>query len=225
MGEHWPIILGSRSPRRLELLEKLVDPSRIEVLPPSNSDEQGFDDLATRAEFLDRIGEIVCAKVRNVRGQIASRPSLSNCFLLTCDTTVVANREDGSLIALGQPPDDNWQRVVRDWFLSYYAGKTHSVLSCVSVCSLSEKKTEIFTSVCETRVTMTADVESKLDWYLASQESPGKAGGYAIQGLASIFITQVHGSFSNVVGLPLENTMQLLADARAQPLPKGGTKP
>jgi len=57
---------------------------------------------------------------------------------------------------------------------------------------------------------MRPDVEPLLDWYLSTGESRGKAGGYAIQGAASVFVTQVSGSLSNVIGLPLELTRQLL---------------
>ena len=59
---------------------------------------------------------------------------------------------------------------------------------------------------------MRKDADTLLDWYLTTGESRGKAGGYAIQGAASVFVTQVEGSLSNVVGLPLEETLAMLGE-------------
>jgi septum formation protein len=215
MSVQWPIILGSRSPRRLELLSKLVDPKRIEVLPPSDEAERGFEDVSTRTDFADRICEIVQAKEANVLEQLKARRDFRDCFLLTCDTTVIGTKADGRLVALGQPTETEWQQTVREWFLNYYAGRTHSVMSCMSLSRVTDSAVQRETSICETRVTMRDDIEPELDWYIASNESPGKAGGYAIQGLASTFVSRLEGSFTNVVGLPLENTLQLLRQARA----------
>jgi septum formation protein len=64
----------------------------------------------------------------------------------------------------------------------------------------------------ESKVTFRPDVEPWLNWYLLTGEPKGKAGGYALQGAASVFITKVEGSLSNVVGLPLEATMELFSE-------------
>ena len=53
-------------------------------------------------------------------------------------------------------------------------------------------------------------IRARLDWYLSTQESRGKAGGYAIQGAGSIFVNRIEGSLSNVVGLPLETVFEML---------------
>ena len=65
---------------------------------------------------------------------------------------------------------------------------------------------------CRTEVTFRDDAEALLDWYIATEESRGKAGGYAIQGAGSVFVTHVAGSLSNVIGLPLELTVEMLHD-------------
>jgi septum formation protein len=62
---------------------------------------------------------------------------------------------------------------------------------------------------------MRPDVEPWLDWYIATGEPQGKAGGYAVQGAGSVFVTKIEGSYSNVVGLPLEETLALLREADA----------
>jgi septum formation protein len=215
MKQTSPIILGSRSSRRFELLSKLIVPERIQIVPPLESDEQGFDDVHTRERFTARIQDIVLAKQKDVLSQLrTNQPQLSNFLILTCDTTIVATDVDNRLIAIGQPPDQNWQAVVRRWFEQHYAGQTHAVMSCVCIAAIHDGDIQQEVSICETRVRMRPELDA-LDWYLATGESLGKAGGYAIQGLASVFIDQVEGSFSNVVGLPLENTKHMLESLEA----------
>ena len=62
---------------------------------------------------------------------------------------------------------------------------------------------------------MRDDVEAWLDWYISTDEPIGKAGGYAIQGVGSVMVTKVEGSYSNVVGLPIENTVEMLREIGA----------
>jgi septum formation protein len=201
-------ILGSRSPRRKELLGLVVPPEQIIVLPPANSGEAGFEGLHELSSIETRLIEIARAKGTDVLQQIragalgfAPHPE---SVLITGDTTIAVLRPEsgGSYLSLGQPPeDDTWTSVVRDWFQRYYAGQTHVVLSALLLQTLSGRET---IRIVHTSVTFRRDVNRWLDWYLASGEPRGKAGGYAIQGLGSIFVTRVEGSITNVVGLPLE---------------------
>ena len=212
-----PVVVGSRSPRRLELLQAIVDPERLVVLPPENSDEPGFDDLMEMVDFETRILEIVDAKMQDVISQIqrGSESVMFNrgCVILCADTTVVVEDANGNPLALGQPPEnDEWPNDVRKWFRDYFAGKMHTVLSGVAV-TLLDETTSVKRSVsatCRSLVTMREDIEHLLDWYISTGEPIGKAGGYAIQGAGSVFVTKFEGSFSNVVGLPLEETLELL---------------
>lgn len=214
-----PIIIGSRSPRRLELLQSIVAPERLIVLPPANSDEPGFDDLLTITEFESRILEIVACKRDDVTNQIRAgslhAASQEGCILICADTTVIVENDSAQPRSLGQPPESkDWPNVVKDWFRRYLAGKTHVVLSGVSA-SLIDSKGSVLRTVtrtCATRVTMRKDVEDLLDWYVSTGEPVGKAGGYAIQGAGSVFVTGFEGSFSNVVGLPLEDTLEMLRE-------------
>ena len=219
-----PVVVGSRSPRRLELLRTIVAPERLVALPPQNAEEPGFEDIATLADFEVRILEIVEVKQQDVVSQIqrgAESAAVANgCLVICADTTVVVQDADGRPLALGQPPDgDRWPETVRRWFHAYLAGKTHTVLSGVSATLLdvTGQVRQTATRTCGTRVTMREDVEQLLDWYIATGEPIGKAGGYAIQGAGSVFITKFEGSFSNVVGLPLEETMDLLSELRLDP--------
>jgi septum formation protein len=139
-------------------------------------------------------------------------------IIVTADTIVVVERAGGLLHVLGQPPaDDSWPETVRRWFREDYAGKTHLAATAVCVERLiaegaalrEERRSRVVTS----RVTFVPDVDHWLDWYLATGEPRGKAGGYALQGAGSLFIEKVEGSLSNVVGLPLAELLDMLIRA------------
>jgi septum formation protein len=68
-----------------------------------------------------------------------------------------------------------------------------------------------------TDVTFIADVDRRLEWYISTGEPRGKAGGYGIQGLASLFVKEVRGSRSNVIGLPLEALLELFEELQIDP--------
>ena len=201
-------ILGSRSPRRKELLGLVVPPEQIIVLPPADSGEAGFEGLHELSTIETRLIEIARAKGQDVLQQIRAGALGAvphpESVLITGDTTIAVARPEsgGSYLSLGQPPeDDTWSTVVREWFTRFYAGRSHLVLSALLLQTLSGRET---IRLVHTSVTFRRDVDRWLDWYLASGEPRGKAGGYAIQGLGSIFVTRVDGSITNVVGLPLE---------------------
>jgi len=201
------IVLGSRSPRRLELLSYLIPPDRITVVLPRQSDEADFDGLHTEAAIRIRLQEIARTKNDDVRSQL----SAGWLAVLTADTTIVGQTDDGQPVVLGQPPDDeSWRDVVRGWFRDYYFGRTHAALTAICVLAPSGRR---FEQVVRSEVTFAADGEQFLDWYLATGEPRGKAGGYALQGAGSLFVERVIGSPSNVVGLPLRETREALCAA------------
>ena len=215
-----PIIIGSRSPRRLELLQLIADSSRLVVLPPRNAEEPGFDSLVEMAEFETRCHEIVELKRQDVVRQLVEGDAPGQgCVVVCADTTVIVKDDSGKLLALGQPDEQHdWQAEVRGWFRDYLAGQTHFVLSAVSVslCDETGKVSRTLNQSCLTSVTMRDDVDDWLDWYIQTGEPLGKAGGYAIQGAGSVMVTKVEGSYSNVVGLPIENTVEMLREIGAQ---------
>lgn len=210
-----PVILGSRSPRRFELLKLLIEPERIMVRPPIVADEAGFDDLSTLSEFQQRIIEIARGKAADVLSQC--REQSGEFVVLVADTTVVVEDSQGRKRSLGQPPENaDWEGVVRGWFHDYYAGRSHHVLTgVVAVRATAAGIVQEGQRTCLSSVTMRGDVDRWLDWYLRTREPLGKAGGYAIQGGGSVFVTQLTGSYSNVVGLPLEETALLLQEVQA----------
>ena len=217
-----PIVVGSRSPRRLDLLKAALPDREFVVCPPLTADEPGFDDVTTVAGFESRITEIVAAKLDDVLSQLGIGDGAvpgqfdSDAFAVICaDTTVIVTDDAGRRLSLGQPPEaGDWRAVVAGWFRDYLAGRTHTVMSGVSVvrCRRSTGETVVLNRVCSTQVTMRSDLDGWLDWYLKTGEPLGKAGGYAIQGAGSVFVTKLEGSYSNVVGLPLEDTLAMLCE-------------
>jgi septum formation protein len=194
-------ILGSRSPRRLELLKSFDPQGDIRRVPPRSPDEMEFEGLHHWDEIVERSLLIAQAKYEDVWEQVAQE-NLENTLILCGDTTVLCETEPGSWLAIGQPPvDDPQHQVLRNWLGQFLANRTHRVLSS---CVLRLTSGELRQGSIVTNVTFRPDVEQWLDWYVSLNESAGRAGGYAIQGVGSIFVDKIEGSLSNVIGLPLE---------------------
>ena len=204
------IVLGSRSPRRHELLAGLIGEDRIEVLPPSSGDEPGFVDTCDLDSIHLRLQQIARAKADDVRLQLGAQRRATGIAAVICaDTVIVVTEPDGTPCVLGQPREVDWQQEVRDWFARYYLGQTHTAATAVCILSGSGRVSE---RVVESRVTFRAVGSEWVERYLSSGESLGKAGGYAIQGLAGEVIERVEGSTSNVVGLPVEVLAEMLSE-------------
>lgn len=197
------IVLGSRSPQRLHLLEQLVPRDRIVVLPPFDSNEDGFQNLHTRDAILERLTSIARIKCQKVLNQIGNS---SFDGLVTADTTVIVGAEP-TLLVLGKPDGLDWQASVREWFISFYSDSTHEVVT--ACCCLFSDGSRVEFSESTTVRFKTVD-KTLLDWYISSAEPLGKAGGYGIQTAGSLFIDSIAGSLSNVIGLPLEKLWKVL---------------
>jgi len=179
------VVLASRSPRRLDLL------SRIGVVPlvdPPDIDEshRGGEEAVAYVERLAREK----ARVVSARHRAASR-------IVAADTTVEIDDE-----ILGQPVDrDDAARMLRR--LSARSHKVHTGV-CVIVDQVPRSV------VVSSMVRFVPVTDELLGWYLDTGEWQGKAGAYAIQGLGAALVEGVQGSYSNVVGLPLRQTADLL---------------
>ena len=181
------LILGSASPRRLELL------AQIGVVP----------DEVRAAEIDEKPlkGELPRAYVtRMARQKALALEPRDTALVLTADTTVSAGRR-----ILGKPAD----MAEAEAFLRLLSGRRHRVTTAICL-ALGERSWE---RRVETRVRFKRLSEAEIAAYLASGEWRGKAGGYAIQGLAGAFIPEITGSYTNVVGLPLAETVGLLRGA------------
>jgi septum formation protein len=207
-------ILASRSPQRLELLRQIVPETRIEVRPPRSAVERGFAGLADQADIESRLIETACAKCDDVLDQLAAEQTAGErndlWAVIAADTIIVGTAADGSQLAIGKPPDDqSWRETVRVWFRDYYAGKRHLAATALCVASSTGASRQ---RVVKTEVTFRADADRWLDWYLATDEPIGKAGGYALQGAGNLFVEHVAGSVSNVIGLPLAELWEVLGE-------------
>jgi septum formation protein len=206
-------VLASRSPRRRELLGLLVPAGMILVVPPRDAAEAGFDGFHELTAIEHRLAEIARAKAADVVEQHSATDTQAGAVrtvVIAADTAIVATGSDGGLRVLGQAPDnETWNQTVRHWFRDYYAGRTHQALTALCV---REPGGAFVERVVKTEVTFIPDVERYLEWYIGTRESRGKAGGYAIQGAGSVFVSKMNGSLSNVIGLPVEALLEIFGE-------------
>jgi septum formation protein len=174
------LILASASPRRAELLTAGGIPFEVR---PAHVDERvrPGEDAATYAS------RVAIEKARAVHTQSGGRP------VLAADTVVVVDDQ-----ILGKPTDaDDAKRML--WLLS---GRSHEVLTAVVLMS-NGPASPVQSCTEVTTVEFARLDKAEIDWYVATGEPSDKAGAYAVQGLASRFVTRIEGSYSNVVGLPV----------------------
>jgi septum formation protein len=194
-----PVVLGSRSPRRRELLEPVVGKDQLLVCPPGDSEELGFHDLHNSEAIHLRLRQIVQTKMDDVTRQVRNDCPADTVCCVTADTIVVARDPQSGIVVLGQPDEDSWQEQVRDWMLRLYSGTTHEVWTGWQVANHEHSLDGI---VC-TKVQFCEITPRMVDWYVTTGESIGKAGGYAIQGAAAAFVDAIDGSLTNIIGLPV----------------------
>lgn len=206
-GECLRLVLGSGSPRRLELLSQLFPAADIRVCPPVEDREQDLTPLRQREFLVQALQQIAQDKGIQVARQLAGE---AYDFLLTADTTVLVMDADGGCRARGKPRPELFPDEVREWFLNDYLGRTHEVLTAIC---LRDTQGREWNRVVTTLVRFGNLAHARVEWYLQTAESLGKAGGYAIQGLGSCFVEQLQGSLSNVIGLPLLETLELFEQA------------
>ncbi len=194
------IILGSRSPRRRELLGSIVGQECLVILPPSSPDEPGFADVSDEAGIERRLIDIVQMKHDDICRQLAAMPGEPiPPFVVVADTIVIASDDNGTRCVLGQPGPERWQDEVRSWFRRWLSGRTHEVWTGVRI-SHGNQQTQF---IVRSKVTFCEVSDELLEWYVATGESTGKAGGYAIQSHAALFVTRFEGSLTSIIGLPL----------------------
>ena len=181
------LILGSASPRRRELLAQLgVVPDAI--LPPD------IDEDPRKAE----LPRPYCARIAAEKA--AAVEAGPEDIVLCADTTVALGRR-----IMGKPVDAGEAAA----FLLALGGRRHQVITAVAV----RRGSRVWLREVVSAVKMKRLSDAEVNAYLDSNEWHGKAGGYAIQGLASAFIPWISGSFTGIVGLPLAETAAMLATA------------
>ncbi|MBF0143781.1 MAG: septum formation inhibitor Maf [Magnetococcales bacterium] len=194
-----PLRLASASPRRLELLHQVgltpeVRPVAIDETPlPGEAAEA----LAIRLARAKATGGASEDPGGTTGGTGQERP----LFSLGADTVVVT--EEGE--PLGKPVD----AADAARLLALLSGRNHRVVTAVALCRLADHRCEH--RLVETRVWFKRLAHTEIAAYIESGEPFGKAGAYAIQGLGALLVTRIEGSYSNVVGLPLQETLELAA--------------
>jgi septum formation protein len=186
------LVLASGSPRRLGLLNQAgIEPDTL--LPAE------LDEIPEKGELPRALAtRLARAKAEAALGTVRRDEELRGAYILGADTVVAVGRR---ILPKAESLDEAAQ------CLRLLSGRNHRVYS--GICLITPK--EAFRQrLVETRVRFKRLSKEDLDAYLASGEWRGKAGGYAIQGLAGTFVVKMVGSYSNVVGLPLYETMALL---------------
>ena len=174
-----PLVLASASPRRADLLRVLG--LRFDVLPAS------LDETPRPGEAPADLAE------RLARAKAGAVPAPVPSLVVAADTIVTAA---GRILGKPRDPHDAAEMI------ALLAGRTHEVITAVAVRPLPEETVACVRSI--SRVTFAPMSREEIDWYVASGEGLDKAGAYALQGRAAVFITAVEGSYTNVIGLPLD---------------------
>jgi septum formation protein len=182
------ILLASASPRRSELLRQVGVEHEVRPVETDESWRPGEDPAA----YVLRVAE---AKARMLWSSLPAGPRAP---VLAADTTVAL---DGEVFGKPSGRDEGLAMLAR------LSGRTHEVHTAVAVLHAAGGASRVSTS----HVSMREISPAEMDWYWRTGEPRDKAGGYAIQGRAAIFISHLAGSYSGVMGLPLCETWELLA--------------
>lgn len=183
------LILASASPRRRELLTYAGVPFSVDI---SHVNEDVLTGEAPRV-YVERLAR---AKAATVAGRYPGR------LVLAADTSVVLDEE---ILGKPQSPEDAQRMLAR------LSGREHVVMTGVAIAGIHRAST-----VVRTRVSFRALSPEEIAWYVRTGEPLDKAGAYALQGGAGAFARSIEGSVSNVIGLPVVETLELLAEAGFQ---------
>ena len=186
------LILASGSPRRVELLAQAgIEPARLMPMD--------IDETPKKSEHPRSLARrLSTGKAEAALAVIRSDPAYDDCYILAADTVVAVGRR---ILPKAEMVDEASSA------LHLLSGRSHRVFT--GVCLITPDR-KVRLKVIDTKVRFkrlsTLDIES----YLASGQWRGKAGGYGIQGIAGSFVVKLVGSYTNVVGLPLYETVNLL---------------
>lgn len=189
------VYLASQSPRRRQLLTQIGIQYELLLAGPEE-DSEALETVMLGELPLTYVKRVTQLKLDAAVSRMKQR-GLPNAPILCADTTVALGRH-----ILGKPEDA--KDALR--MLKMLSGQTHRVLTAVAVAS--NRKRAICVSV--SQVTFAPMKLSEMKSYVASGEPMGKAGAYGIQGLAATYISEIKGSYSSIMGLPLFETAQLL---------------
>lgn len=193
--ENWrhKLVLASASPRRLALMEQAG--LKPDALLPSDLDETPLKGERPR-DLARRLSQ---AKAEAAVKALVARPDLDDCYIVAADTVVAVGRR---ILPKAELVDEAAA------CLRLLSGRAHRVYTGVTVVTPRRVFRE---RLVETRLRFKRLSNDEIEAYLASGEWRGKAGAYAIQGIAGSFVVKLVGSYTAVVGLPLYETINLLS--------------
>ena len=201
MSDNLKIVLASASPRRTELLKSAGIPHTVMATDADETPRGAAPDGVPYAAWY-------AAEASRMKADAAAdmlRDSVGRIIVISADTVV---SPDGRRI-FGKPRDDSDAREM----LRTLSGTVHSVVGGVTLTELRNgSKVRRICESCTTRVNVSRLTERQIDAYIASGEPFGKAGAYAIQGLASQFVLSVDGDYANVVGISVSLVTRLLRE-------------
>ena len=183
---HKDIILASASPRRVQLLQQInIEPTNI---IPADIDE---------SELKNELARELATRLSSVKAQTIYKKNKGE-FILAADTVVAVGRR---ILPKAETPSQAQE------CLKLLSGRRHHIYGGITI--ITDQGKEV-TRLCDTIVKFKRLTNQEIEEYIQSNEWEGKAGGYAIQGLAASYVSFLQGSYSNVVGLSLYDTMQIL---------------
>jgi septum formation protein len=192
------VYLASQSPRRRQLLEQLGVRHEL-LLPDADEDAEALEVVHAKEAPLAYVKRVTALKLDAAIARLKRR-NLPPAPVLCSDTTVAQGR-----IIFGKPANAS----DAERMLGALSGDTHRVLTAVAVQHGSKR----FEAVSISQVTFDAMTASQIRAYVATGEPMGKAGAYAIQGRFAMHISRINGSYSGIMGLPLQETAHLLRAA------------
>ena len=189
------VYLASQSPRRRQLLEQIGVSYELLLATPEE-DAESLETVRAGELPMTYVKRVTQLKLEAAVLRMKAR-NLVSAPVLCADTTVALGRQ-----ILGKPED------VKDAFriLKALSGQTHRVLTAVAVASGRKRRMSVSVS----QVTFAPMKMSDIKGYIESGEPMGKAGAYGIQGLAAAYISEIKGSYTGIMGLPLFETSEIL---------------
>jgi septum formation protein len=189
------VYLASQSPRRRQLLEQIGVQYELLLATPEE-DAESLEVVLPNEAPLTYVKRVTQLKLEAAVQRIKQR-GLPNAPVLCADTTVALGRR-----ILGKP--ENASDALR--ILKILSGQTHRVLTAVALASGRKRVSAVSIS----QVTFAPMSLAEMKNYIATGEPMGKAGAYGVQGAAAAYISQIKGSYTGIMGLPLFETAQLL---------------
>lgn len=180
------IILASESPRRKEILEK----AGLKFKVVKSNYKEYLDPKLKPHELVQKL---------SLEKAKAVFKKYKNCIIIAADTFVVCNNK-----ILGKPKDEKDAKQMLSWL----SGKTHLIITGFTI--IDGNLDKIITKSQVSKIYMRKISSAEIDSYIKTGEPYGKAGGYAIQGIGSIFIKKINGDFFNAVGLPIYALARML---------------